>query len=310
MRFAARQTGASHLPIGVTRLIGRRRELRELRDLLLRDDVKLVSLTGPKGIGKTRLAIEVSHEAVKAFEHTWFVALEGVMEPHRVPSAILHGVGMREEDARPPLSCLAEYLESRNGLLVLDNFEQVTDAAPLVAQLLTSCPQLKILVTSRELLHLRAEHEYIVQPLISVEGDADLDLPDAIALFLERAPAIKPTPDMVHFIGEICARLDGLPLAIELPAARSKLLSPQAMLGRLKDRFRWLGGVHATCRSGSRRCVTLSTGATIFSRPLKRPCCSVCPFSKVAQPLMQSKRCVPERVTHWTCSLPWPTRAY
>lgn len=242
VRFAPQQTRASHLPTGVTRLIGRRRELRELQDLLLRDDVKLLSLTGPAGIGKTRLAIEVSHAAVKVFEHVWFVELEGVMEPHRVPSAILHGVGMRDEDTRPPLSCLAEYLESRNGLLVLDNFEQVADAAPLLAQLLISCPQLKILVTSRVLLHLRAEHEYIVQPLVSVGGDADLDLPDAIALFLERAPGIKPTADVVRFIGEICARLDGLPLAIELAAARSKLLSPQAMLGRLKDRFQWLGG--------------------------------------------------------------------
>ena len=168
--------------------------------------------------------------------------LENVNKTHRVPFQHLARCCMREEDARPPQSCLAEYLEGRNGLLVLDNFEQVTDAAPALAQLLTSSPQLKILVTSRALLHLRAEHEYIVPPLVTVGGDADLDLPDAIALFLERAPAIKPTQEMVHLIGEICARLDGLPLAIELAAARSKLLSPQAMLGRLRDRFQWLGG--------------------------------------------------------------------
>ncbi len=126
--------------------------------------------------------------------------------------------------------------------MVLDNFEQVADAAPLIAQLLTSSLRVKLLVTSRARLHLRAEHEYIVQPLATAGGDADPDLPDAVALFLERAPAIKPTPEMVRSIGEICAHLDGLPLAIELAAARSKLLSPRAMLGRIRDRFQWLGG--------------------------------------------------------------------
>ena len=158
----AHRPAALHLPAGVTHLIGRERELREIRDLLLSDGVRLVNLTGSAGIGKTRLAIEVSHQTATEFEQTWFVPLEGVLEPHRVPSAILHGLGLREEDARPPQSCLVEYLENRIGLLIVDNFEQVADAAPLLSQLLASCPRLKILVTSRALLHLRAEREYMV----------------------------------------------------------------------------------------------------------------------------------------------------
>jgi predicted ATPase/Tfp pilus assembly protein PilF len=241
----AQETKPSYLPTGVTRLIGRGRELMEIRDLVLRDDVRLVTLTGPAGIGKTRLAIEVAHEAVNAFEHTWFVELESTREPHSVSSSILHGLGLQEEEARSPQSCLAEHLENRKGFLILDNFEQVVEAAPLLAQLLAGSPRLKILVTSRELLHLRAEYEYVVHPLATVGADAGFnqatDIP-AVALFLERAPAIKPTPEVLHVIGEICAHLDGLPLAIELAAARSKLLSPQEMLGRLRNRFQWLGG--------------------------------------------------------------------
>lgn len=241
----AHQPSTLHLPAGVTHLIGRERELGEIRDLLLSDGVRLINLTGPAGIGKTRLAIDVSHQTATEFEHTWFVPLEGVLEPHRVPSAILHGLGLREEDARPPQSCLVEYLENRIGLLIVDNFEQVADAAPLLSQLLASCPRLKILVTSRALLHLRAEREYIVHPLPSGGDDATLEqmleMP-AVALFLDRAPTIKPTLEMARAIAEICAHLDGLPLAIELAAARSKLLSPQAMLARLRKRFQWLGG--------------------------------------------------------------------
>jgi predicted ATPase len=152
-----------------------------------RDDVRLVTLTGPAGIGKKRLAIEVAHEAVNAFEHTWFVELESVREPHSVSSSILHGLGLQEEEARSPQY---EHLENRKGFLVLDNFEQVVEAAPLLAQLLAGSPRLKILVTSRELLHLRAEHEYAVHPLATGGADAGFnqatDIP-AVALFLERA---------------------------------------------------------------------------------------------------------------------------
>jgi non-specific serine/threonine protein kinase len=242
---SATRSKASHLPIGLARLIGRRRELTEIRELLLRDDVRLVTLTGPGGIGKTRLAIEVAHEAVNVFEHIWFVELEGIREPHFVASSILHGLGLQEQDTRSPQSCLAEHLENRNGLLVLDNFEQLVGAAPLLAQLLIGSHRLKVLVTSREVLHLRSEHEYLVLPLATGGADAGFeqatDIP-AVALFLERAPGIKPTSEVLSVIGEICAHLDGLPLAIELAASRSKLLSPQAMLGRLKNRFQWLSG--------------------------------------------------------------------
>jgi hypothetical protein len=242
----AEELRALRLPTGITRLIGRRRELAEIRDLLLREDVRLVNLTGPAGIGKTRLAIEACQQMVKEFGHVWFVELQDILEQVRVPSAVLHGLGLREEDARPPHSRLVKYLDEQNGgLLVLDNFEQIADAAPLLQELLASCPQLKILVTSRALLHLRAERAYVVPPLNEGAKGPDLeqllDVP-AVALFLDRAPALKPTMEVARAIAEICARLDGLPLAIELAAARSKLLSPHAMLERLKNRFQLLTG--------------------------------------------------------------------
>ena len=241
----AEEARALHLPTGVTRLIGRHCELAEIRHLLLREDVRLVNLTGPAGIGKTRLAIEVCQQMAKEFGHAWFVELQDILEPVRVPSAILHGLGLREEDARPPESRLVKYLEQSSGLLVLDNFEQIADSAPFLQELLASCPRLKILVTSRALLHLRAEHEYVVPPLGEGTKGSDLeqllDVP-AVALFLDRAPTIKPTLEVARAIAEICARLDGLPLAIELAAARSKLLSPHAMLERLRNRFQLLTG--------------------------------------------------------------------
>jgi serine/threonine protein kinase len=150
------QTRASRLPTTLTRLIGRQRELVEISDLLLKPEMRLINLTGPGGIGKTRIAIEISREAVKQFENVWFVELEGISEPHRVAIAIMHGLGLDGEEVRRSEPYLIEYLENRNGLLVLDNFEQVAEAAPLLAQLLASCRRLKVLVTSRAVLHLRA----------------------------------------------------------------------------------------------------------------------------------------------------------
>jgi len=232
----------ARLPAGITRLIGRGREVTEIRDLLLGEGVRLVNLTGPAGIGKTRLAIEVCQQTVKEFERAWFVELQDVLDPVRVPSAILHGLGLREEDARPPQSRLVKYLDGSGGLLILDNFEQVADTAPMLQELLASCPRLKILVTSRALLHLRAEHEYVVPPLYNGTQDSDLEQLLAVALFLDRAPTIRPTLEVARAIAEICARLDGLPLAIELAAARSKLLSPQSILERLRNRFQLLTG--------------------------------------------------------------------
>jgi predicted ATPase/Tfp pilus assembly protein PilF/predicted Ser/Thr protein kinase len=239
------QARVLQLPGGLTPLIGRSSELSEVRHLLLRDDVRLVNLTGPAGIGKTRLAIELSRQMENQFGHCWFVELEGVLEPHSVPSAILYGLRLREEDTRSPQLCLIEYLRERAGLLFLDNFEQIAEAAPLLQQLLASCPRLKILVTSRALLHLRAEREYVVPPLPNCGTGGTLEellgMP-AVALFLDRAPTLKPTEDAARAIAEICNRLDGLPLAIELAAVRSKLLSPHAILGRLSNPFQLLGG--------------------------------------------------------------------
>jgi predicted ATPase/predicted Ser/Thr protein kinase len=231
------------IPTGPTKLIGRQHELDEIANLLLNPDVRLINLTGPGGIGKTRLAIEVAHQAARAFHDVWFVALEGVGQPHLVPTAILHGVGLCEEDARRPESRLIEYLEPRAALLVLDTFEHVTDAARFLSELLSSCARLKILVTSRAALQLRAEREYIVHPLAigDRKGGRLVDSP-AVAMFLERSGIANPEPATAQAIAEICTRLDGLPLAIELAAGKTKFLGPEAMLARLRDPLRVLTG--------------------------------------------------------------------
>ena len=237
------QTRASRLPTGPTKLIGRQHELEEIRNLLLNPDMRLITITGPGGIGKTRLAIEVARQAVNAFHDVWFVELEGVAQPDLVPSAILHGVGLREEDSRRPESCLIDFLESRDGLLVLDTFEHVTDAARFLSELLSSCPRVKIVVTSRATLHLRAEREYVVQPLAVEDGEpARLAESPPVALFLDRSGMTNPKPATVRAIADICRRLDGLPLAIELAAGKSKLLGPDAMLSRLQDPLQLLHG--------------------------------------------------------------------
>ncbi len=235
----------SRLPTGTNRLIGRSRELIALRGLLLDPNVRLVNLTGPGGIGKTRLAIEAARDAVYEFENVWFVELEGIHEPHGVASGVVHSVDPQERDARSAEAWLVENLEDRGGLLVLDNFEQVVEAAPLIARLLATSLRLKILVTSRVTLHLRAEREFPLGPLdigaSSAGPEQLLDTP-AVALFLERGGITNPAPETSKAIAEICARLDGLPLAIELAAARSRLLPPQAMLARMDKRFQWLRG--------------------------------------------------------------------
>jgi predicted ATPase len=235
----------TRLPARLNRLIGRERELAELKDLLGRDDARLINLTGPGGIGKTRLAIEVAHEAAGRFDGAWFVSLESVREPAGVASAILRGIGLREADARLPGASLIEHLARRRALLVIDNFEQVAEAAPLISSLLNHCPELKVLVTSRALLHVRAEREYGVPPLAGCGAQAaeeELRRHPGVCLFLDRSPMAAPTPQTLRAIAEICERLDGIPLAIELAAGRAKLLSPAAILGRLNHRLQLLRG--------------------------------------------------------------------
>jgi predicted ATPase/DNA-binding CsgD family transcriptional regulator len=224
-----------------TVLLGRDRELAEVREIVLRPEVRLVSLTGPPGTGKTRLASSVALDLVTEFaDGVLFVDLSPISDPNLVVSAIAQVLG-----ARPALENLIAALRSKRLLLQLDNFEQVLPAAGQVADLLASAPDLKVVVTSRECLHLlRWEHEYPVQPLSLPDLDnlpslTALSTIPSVALFVERAQARDPrfvlSDENGPVVAKICDRLDGLPLAIELAAASIKLLGPDAILARLQE---------------------------------------------------------------------------
>lgn len=241
-----------NLPIQPTSLIGRQREVRAVHDLLARDDVRLVTLTGTGGTGKTRLGLQVAAELLDQFnDGAIFVELAPISDPAFVVSTIAQALGVRDVGGRPVLETLKEYLYEKQVLLLLDNFEQILLAAPSIAELLGACRGLKVLVTSRAALHLRGEHEVPVPPLALPEPGRrslaeDLATYPAVALFSQRAMEVRPdfalTDESAVGVAEICRRLDGLPLAIELAAARVKLLTPRAMLARLERRLPLLTG--------------------------------------------------------------------
>ncbi len=244
----------NNLPVQRTAFIGRETEAAALRRLLAREEVRLVTLIGPGGIGKTRLALQVAGEIAGQFPNgVCFVALSAVSEPSLIASAIAQAMGLRETDNQSPLERLKEYLGGLGQpmLLLLDNFEHLVSSAPVVAQLLTAGPKLKLLITSQAPLHVYGEHEIPVPALAlpdpkSMPSLEALSRLPAIALFVERARAVKHefalSKENVAAVAAICARLDGLPLAIELAAARIKLLSPPAMLARLESRMNLLTG--------------------------------------------------------------------
>ena len=227
-----------NLPTHPTALLGRERELAEVRELF-EDGARLVTLTGPGGTGKTRLGLQVAADLLDDFEHGVFlVELAPISDPALVPSTIAQALGVRDVGSRPIVDALKEYLRARSVLLLLDNFEQVLPAASVVADLLAACPGLAVLATSREPLRLRGEHEYAVPPLAlpdarqATTAEVVSDSP-AVALFVQRARAVRAdfalTDENAPAVAEVCARLDGLPLAIELAAARVRLLPPEAM---------------------------------------------------------------------------------
>jgi predicted ATPase/DNA-binding CsgD family transcriptional regulator len=246
------QSSFSELPATLTALIGREQERTALCRLLRRQEVRLVTLTGTGGVGKTRLGLQVATDLLDNFaDGVHFISLAPISDPDLVMPTIAGTLDIKETAAQPLLARLKASLQNQQQLLVLDNFEQILPAAPQLTDLLASCPQLKLLVTSRSTLHLQGEHEFPVPPL----AVPDLkQLPEqealaqyaAIALFLQRTQAMRPdfqlTQANARAIVEICVRLDGLPLAIELAAARIKLLPPLALLRRLSHRLEVLTG--------------------------------------------------------------------
>ena len=241
----------NNLPMQPTLLVGREREVGEVRGRILAPEVRLLTLTGPGGTGKTRLALQAAADLLEEFEDgVFFVALATISDPTLVVPTVAQALGVRESGDRPLTEGVRDYLKDKRLLLVLDNFEQVLEAAPMSGELL-SAPQVKVLATSRIPLGVYGEHEYTVPPLSvpdtkRLPGLEALSHYEAVRLFIERATAAKAdfavTSENAPAVAEICARLDGLPLAIELAAARVKLLPPRAMLGRLGRRLKLLTG--------------------------------------------------------------------
>ena len=242
----------TNLPIQLTALVGRDRELAQLGELLHRPDVRLLTLTGPGGTGKTRLALQLAADVLEAFSDGVFVIpLAPLTDSSLVSPTIAQTLGVRESAGRPVAAALRDYVAEKRVLLVLDNFEQVVEAAGDVSQLLEAGAAVKVVVTTREPLHIPGEQEWPVQPLelpraAEARNVDALSQYESVRLFIERARAVRPdftvTNENAPAVAEICVRLDGLPLAIELAAARVKALSVSDLLGRLDQRLAVLTG--------------------------------------------------------------------
>jgi predicted ATPase/DNA-binding CsgD family transcriptional regulator len=252
VRSHNRERRGASPPAPLAPFVGREREREVVCALLRHPDVRLLTLTGPGGVGKTRLALRVAADLTPEFPGgTSWVALAPITDPAFVPSATAHALGVPVTGDREPVDALTACLADRAYLLVLDNFEQVLGAASDVARLLAACPRLKVLVTSREVLHLYGEQAYLVPPLalpdlVRLPPLDELARNDAVRLFVERAHAADPafalTDENAAAVSAICTRLDGLPLAIELAATRVALFPPAALLVRLERRLPLLTG--------------------------------------------------------------------
>ncbi len=247
----------NNLPAQFTSLVGREREVVKVRGLLRRPEVRLLTLTGPGGIGKTRLGLQVVEGLLRDFDdEVFFVPLASISDPTLLASVIAQTVNVKEVVGQTVLQSLMDALRDKRALLFLDNFEQVLEASAVVASLLQAAPQMKVMVTSRAALRVYGEQEFPVPALglpdpqrLDVEGvdhEAVLMQYPSVRLFVERASAVKPdfvlSKANASAVAKICCRLDGLPLAIELAAARVKLLAPQLLLERLDKRLEVLTG--------------------------------------------------------------------
>ncbi len=250
-RPAARAT-PDHLPAAPTPFIGRSEQLATIAEWLQSSESRLLTLTGPGGTGKTRLAVQAAQTARDRFpDGVWFVSLADDVDADQLIARIAQQLDVRATGGQPLLQTVTDYVQARRLLLVLDNFEQLISAAPVAAGLLAAATGLKLLITSRIALNVRGEHELPVPPLdlplatVALPVDR-LAANEAVRLFVERAQAARPdfalTVDNAAVVTQICRRLDGLPLALELAAARLKLLTPQALLARLDDRLKLLTG--------------------------------------------------------------------
>ncbi len=242
----------SNLPVPPTPLIGREQEVQEIQTRLLSDRVRLLTLTGAPGIGKTRLAQEAASELADHFEHgVFFVGVARINDPELVIPTIAATLHLKEAGDRPLADLLKSYLGDKRVLLVLDNFEQIVEAAPQVTDLLATCPWLKVLITSRTPLQVRGERQFTVPPLAlpditRLPATSEVANYSAVQLFVERAQDLvtdfELTDDNAGAVAAICVQLDGLPLAIELAAPRINLLTPQEILARLDNRLKALAG--------------------------------------------------------------------
>ena len=245
-------SATTSLPVQLTPFIGRTHEIAAASTLVSRPDVSLVTLTGPGGTGKTRLSLQVAEALAGHFAAgVTFVALASTKDPALVPDAVARELEIIEQPEQSLVDSLCRYYASKEALLILDNFEHVMAARPFVTELLAQAPRLKIIVTSREILHLNGEHEHPVPPLLLPDPAQTattilLSTNESVALFVQRAQAASANftlhEDNARAVAAICVRLDGLPLAIELAAARVRLFSPQQILDRLDNRLRFLTG--------------------------------------------------------------------
>jgi predicted ATPase len=274
----------NNLPLELSSFVGREKELAEVGRQL--EGNRLLTLTGSGGCGKTRLALATATDLVERFEDgVWLVELASLVDPSLVPQAVASALGLREQPGRSPAEALSRYLGSKNVMLVLDNCEHLVEACAALAEaLLRFCPRLRVLATSREALDITGEVAWPVPPLSlpDVRRLSDVEsLPryESARLFLERAAAVRPafalTEQNAQAVAQICYRLDGIPLAIELAAARVKVLSVEEISERLEDSFELLASGGRTAMPVRGRCTRRWTGATICSRTKSEPCSGV-----------------------------------